>query len=367
MYGHAFGLGSGQSYKLVFGLNEGCETRKDYICFMLTLKRFACILAASLLVLMSCKNDLDLLTDYHSTMVVYGILDPSDTATYIKIGRTFAGEGNAYEMAKQFDSLNYKGGLIVTLERIKYGSVQQMIPLYLDSAKKEEPGLFSYPKQYLYKTTGPIMQDGSTYRLKVVNTSSGETVTATTPVVQQLQMVAPGPAAATIEFADTITPFVMHWKTAKHGKLYQPMIRFNYDEHLVMDPSQVKHMHLDWRLRSSLSLGTDGGQDDQVIIPIDDFYRFLSSSLSPNSTLHRKVISLDLMLYIGADELNTYMEVSQANQETFNEDIFYSNVEGGVGLFSSRYTYYDLQRTLDSRSMDSLLSGRFTRFLGFIP
>lgn len=320
-----------------------------------------------LLLWSSCSNDLDLTTGYQSRMVIFGLLDPTDTAQYVRIERSFLGEGNAYEMAQQFDSLNYRGGLTVTLERISNGSVQQVIPLYLDSMVKRDTGIFAYPKQYLYKTTAPILQDGSTYRLKVLNGETGETVTASTPIVQTFTVENPQAIATYVNLADDNVGFTMRWTSAREGKLYQPVIRFRYDELLKFDPTQVKHKYIEWELLAQTAPDILGGHTMLARVGGDDFYRFLNANLHTDNSVDRKVAGIDVLFRVAGDDLNTYMEVEQSNLSAFSDDSHYSNVEGGIGLFSSRYTYTLSNFQLAPVALDSLISGQYTSHLNFVP
>ena len=315
--------------------------------------------------ILSCRNDFDLTADHQSRMVVYGLLDPADTVQYIKVERTFLGDANAYDMAAEFDSINYAGALTVTLERMSGSNVVQVITLTLDSVLEREPGTFSYPKQYLYKANQPILQDGSEYRLRIINPQDQQEVLARTPIVQQ--PVLQKPQGSTVGFADPNSLFAVKWLTPVEGKRFETFIRFRWDELLIMDTTQVKHKHFDWKIGSAASIRADGGELLQHMLGTDDLYNVVADRLDPDFSVHRRVTSIDIVMYIAGDDLNTYMEVAEANQNNYQEDMQYSNIEGGLGLFSSRYTFISAGRKLNQRSLDSLMHGQFTGDLGFIP
>ena len=59
---------------------------------------------ATLTLLFSCSEKIDLIGDFKETAVVYGLLDHSDSMHYVKITRAFIGPGNALELAQIEDS-----------------------------------------------------------------------------------------------------------------------------------------------------------------------------------------------------------------------------------------------------------------------
>ena len=109
---------------------------------------------AAILFITACNNKLNVLSPYKNVTVVYGLMDQSDTAHYIRVNKAFEGNGNAYTMAQQFDSSYYPANqLNVQLQcvNISGNNVGGPITLTADSSIPLPPGTFSYPKQILYK------------------------------------------------------------------------------------------------------------------------------------------------------------------------------------------------------------------------
>ena len=67
------------------------------------------------------------------------------------------------------------------------------------------------------------------------------------------------------------------------------------------------------------------------------FFDFLSSNLSNNTT--KQFLNLDLVMTIGTDDLKTYINVNKPFSGIVQERPAFSNIDNGIGLFSSRYTY----------------------------
>jgi hypothetical protein len=67
------------------------------------------------------------------------------------------------------------------------------------------------------------------------------------------------------------------------------------------------------------------------------FFDFLSSNLSNNTA--KQFLNLDLVMTVGTDDLKTYINVNKPFSGIVQERPAFSNIDNGIGLFSSRYTY----------------------------
>ena len=321
------------------------------------------------LAISSCKNDLDVTDDYRETMVVYGLLNPNDTAQYIKINKAFLGRVSAYTMAAVYDSSNYVHGEITAkLERWLGGSIVQTIPLYKDSVLPKDAGLFPSPGQVLYKTTSVIQQDGSDYKLIITNNLSGKVVTSSTSIVNSPAVFNPSPLT-TINFVGP-QPFKTKWYTSAGGRLYNVTIRMHYLERYVNDTLQIANKYIDLTftdVRTS-SLHLTGPQELlEQIVDANTFYRNIRNSpqLDANLSKERFFQSLEFRYSAAAEDFATYMDVSGTLSASFGDHPTYSNIDGGVGLFSSRCLYIVPNVNLSSPSKDTLKNGQFTYNLRF--
>src|SRR5947207_9325485 len=74
----------------------------------------------------SCSTDFNVTTTWKDITIVYGLLDASDTAQYIKVGKAFLDPStSALTIAQNPDSLYYND-LTVVLEDNANGSTIQM-------------------------------------------------------------------------------------------------------------------------------------------------------------------------------------------------------------------------------------------------
>ena len=73
----------------------------------------------------------------------------------------------------------------------------------------------------------------------------------------------------------------------------------------------------------------------------DQFFQFLSNNLDNTTT--KRFLNLDLIMTIGTVDLQTYINVNKPFSGIVQERPVFSNIENGVGLFSSRFTYDDIK------------------------
>lgn len=138
----------------------------------------------------SCTPELDLNAEYKDVTVVFGLLNPSDSAHYVKIYKGFLTDGNAYEVASYLENISYIDSIDVTLEEYVNEVKIRTISLDTTTIISKDPGDFAYPLQILYYTDETLNQDAN-YKLKIVNKYSGKVVTGETPVVNDFLISSP--------------------------------------------------------------------------------------------------------------------------------------------------------------------------------
>lgn len=143
--------------------------------------------------LTTCKNDLDILAPYKEIPSIYAVLTPQDNIQMIRVNKVFLGEGNALNMAKIADSINYKPGeLTVTLEHYVGGTKSASAGanggpseiVFRDSVITANPGAFN-TTQRVYVSNVRLKTSGE-YKLIVKNNTSGSVYTAKSVVLDSV-------------------------------------------------------------------------------------------------------------------------------------------------------------------------------------
>ena len=120
----------------------------------------------------------------------------------------------------------------------------------------------------------------------------------------------------------------VEWQPSTNGVIYQFDIVINYID--TIEKSLVWSQPLVQYTSGNMSLKIKG----------DQFFQFLTTNLTNN--IPKQFLSLDLVMTVGTDDLNTYINVNKPFSGIVQERPVFSNINNGVGLYSSRFTYDDI-------------------------
>ncbi len=306
----------------------------------------------------SCKTDFDINANWKDITIVYGLLNQNDTTHYIKINKAFLGNGNALVMAQNPDSSSYGNNLEVWVEEWKNNSQTNLWYLDTTTIYNKDPGVFYAPKQVLYKFKA-FLDVNAVYKLYIKNKLNGKLISSSTSLVEPLDIEKPT-AQQTAVFHSS-SPYEVKWSTGLNGKRYQIVVRFNYWEK-VFGATDSTQKYVDWDLGSYVSTGTNGGEEMETTYNGQSFFSFLRAKIGnpPNIIRHVATPNVDFIFSVAADEFNTYMEVNAPSTGVTQEKPQYTNIDNGIGIFSSRFQM-DRKLAMHPYSLDSLYNGH----LGF--
>lgn len=335
---------------------------------------------ATFLLATGCKSEFDVTTDYQVTPIIFGLLDQSEEYHYIRINKTFLGQGNAYDFAKVADS-SYFDQVDAKVIEVGTGREWQLRDTILEN--KNENGAFYAPQHKLYyfwtdNTNAPLDPD-ATYRLEA-NINNGEhivkgqtklvsNVTIQTPIQQTtfaLRGAQPGDYKG--------IPII--WTTASgsggRNSRYNVKFVFHWDEYTGGIPTSKSFT---WNL-SEVSGENYTGGTISVSVPGEQFFQMVRDRIPIDPSVERRLhTKVEIILTAGAEDLTNYMLASQPSSSLAQSKPTYTNLEGAIGLFSARYTdrfeklfvdpIYNNYRTLDQNSMRELCEGPYTYELDF--
>ena len=292
-----------------------------------------------LLSISSCETDFDVNANWQDVTIVYGLIDPNEEIQLVKINKAYLGEGDAIEMASISDSTNYNPSDIrVTLYRIKEISFNQYDTLSSvilnDTILEKDDGLFSIDNNIIYTFSKPesFYNTNSIYSLEIINLSSGHMVTSKTEIINNFSFESLNSSFQWGLYNDQLVDSLMfrtktiEWTKSNNGEIYQLDVLINYIENndtisLIWSQPLIEYSsgNMTTKIKGNL------------------FFDFLSSNLSNNTT--KQFLNLDLVMTVGTDDLKTYINVNKPFSGIVQERPAFSNIDNGIGLFSSRYTY----------------------------
>lgn len=293
--------------------------------------------------LFSCETDFDVNANWKNVTIVYGLIDPNNEDQLIKINKAYLGQGDAIQMASISDSTNYDpSNLIVKIHRVReqvFNTYDTLSTVVLtDTVLDKDDGLFSTDDNiiYTFKKPSSFYNTNSIYVLEILNLSSGQKVTSETEIINSFSFESLNPSFEwglyNGELADSLRFRTknIEWQNSKNGVIYQLDILINYLESGIVNSLSWSQPIVEYS-SGNMSLKIKG----------DQFFQFLENNLDNNTT--KQFLNLDLVMTIGAQDLKTYIDVNQPFSGIVQERPVFSNIDNGVGLFSSRYTYDDIK------------------------
>lgn len=340
-------------------------------------KLFICSSVILSILFPSCSTDLDVTGDYQETMVVYGLLDQSQAKQYIKINKAFLGKGNSLLFAKEKDSVQFR-----SLEvKLKRGSDGKEYILTQDHTIQKEDGTFFSGDQsdaiYSYNSTGTnTLTTNSDYTLTITNPANGNKITSTTSLISDFTITNPVSSSNTSTFIFTPTNqnsrLTVGWNSSKNARLYQLIVRLNYKDYVTVGGvNDTINQHLDWLFPTHTTSNATGNEPLADNFSRAEYLEYIGTKLSDYANLNaRKAVNIDLIIVAGGQELNTFIEINGPATGLVQDKPIYTNINNGLGVFSSRYYkppfILTLTNTTPGKELDSLACGRYTKKLKFL-
>ncbi|MGB2412854.1 MAG: hypothetical protein ACPH9Q_03915 [Schleiferiaceae bacterium] len=312
-------------------------------------------------VLFSCDNSLDINADYDVENVVYGLLDKDLDTQWVRLHRTYLGEDGLLAGAVHSDSLYFDTAAIYLAQLNASGDVVNTYEFYRKDTNVLEPGVFTTDNYRLYWTDAPIDKSFE-YRIRgfIPGNNNFEAVT---PIVGNVSITKPR-GFQKISFGISNAEF--KWDATKNARLYQGYLHFKYKEasRFNLQDSVIKTLTYALPVRTGSNLNGNGTFVSEVTY--DAYFRFLRNNIGTTTDKVRVFKGMDVEIWAAADDYATYINVSQPSQGIVQEKPLFTNIDGGIGLFSSRAVGIQENVQLSTYSMDSLWRGIFTCDMGWV-
>jgi hypothetical protein len=317
---------------------------------------FALILLISL-GMSSCETDIDINADYKDITTVYGLINPSESVHYIKINKAFLGTGSALDLAADANNFTYAAGeLDITVQAIdENGTVITTYSTGLGTVIRTEndiikdQGIFDNSVNVLYKFNASINRDYK-YKVIIINTETEKELTAETQIVGTTSMVV---GSGKIQFWNGLISGGNYLNktfkatTGKNVSRVGVVLRFNYTEYYTISSGKDSTIHsISMPIGEVQSTSSLGGESLDFVLKGETFFLNIDIAVSDIATIedfsHRELNNLTLDYSMAETELNTYMQVSSPSTSVNQDKPSYTNIENGLGIFSSReITYWE--------------------------
>jgi hypothetical protein len=161
--------------------------------------------------------------------------------------------------------------------------------------------------------------------------------------------------------------FFAFWSLPKNGRIHDLTIRLHYTVAPADDPNnKMQQEYVDWPVFKNVDFYDI---TPRYSIPGKSFYTGIQSYLDPAPNTVRYFDSLDFQFDVGTPTFSDYISFNIAGTG-LTQDLAtskFSNIENGLGLFTSRIHKTVTGIGLTRPSLDTLACGPITGDLGFAP
>jgi hypothetical protein len=324
------------------------------------MKLFFGILAGFLL-FSSCDNELVVTDEWKDIPVVWGLLNASDTAHYIRVEKAFLDPTtSALDIARIPDSLYYDNAT-VSLKRLTSGQVFQLERVNGDlEGYPREGGIFAETPNYLFKIKANVINlvPNETYEFILDRGDGKPLVTAQTIVLPKPVLRIPS-AGALLGFKRN-SLFTFQWNEMPNAGIFDVKLDFHYSEKSDETGNVFVPKSFEWTVAKGIS-------DREIKIDGTDFYTTVRDNIEADLNAIRQFDSININVWAGGKELAEFIRITQANTGiTSTQDIpEYTNLSEGIGIFSSRNVSRNTGFELALPALDSLRNSSITKALNF--
>ncbi|MBR1626156.1 MAG: DUF4249 family protein [Bacteroidales bacterium] len=312
------------------------------------------LLFLPLFLLVSCEVDFDPNDSWQERMMIYCLLDQDDDTTFVRIEKCFLGNGNAYEYAKNKDSVYYaKDELDVKMYAYSIWDTSKVIETYdfqYTTRKKTDGQFYSGDDCPLYccDTKGKLSVN-NLYKLVITNTKTGKQAIGRVSLLGDYSI-----ETNTFTFTESRGSMKIVWSNLRNStsndrsampKQFSVNIRFNYTEN-----GEIKNVDIpvSTKTNNGIKFTHETKIDTATIISylrvkMKDKKHIAWYGKAP---FEIRVSACDLSMF-------DYLSVNNATQNALNYSPVYSNIDGGFGLFAARRNH--INRAFEDREIDNNL------------
>ncbi|SFB98610.1 protein of unknown function [Flexibacter flexilis DSM 6793] len=313
--------------------------------FMTILTRFFGFIAfVMLLGVAACSTDFDVNAPYTEKTVIYGLLDAADSVQTVRIMKTYLNNNgqNAYDVAKNPDSSLYADGVLrVDLYLVNPNSKQEIWKdslhrVVLSEARENSGDFFTTPNVVYQTSKGFTLQTSylnapAIYKIKVTNKRTGHEATAQTEVLGDFSM------DETISFS-TERPAVYFTRV-------KPIYAYSVDiisDFIETTNGVEKPFSNIWgaKLYQQAKVAYNAQEGGRLSSGLD-YLDFLLANIDRSGdqpTTKRNYVRVTYRVRVINQEFANYLSVSGNFFDLTQSQPTMTNVTGGLGIFSSRYT-----------------------------
>ena len=310
-----------------------------------------------------CSTDIELNAPYDQTPVVFGLLDAAQDTQWVRINRTWLGDGNQFDAALVADSSEYPATSLSVTVQERLGNAAGTEWSLKDTVieNKSENGIFYAPAhQMWYFVPESGLDTDAEYDLTISIEEEEEEVRSTTNMIAEQigNITQPPPGVnnfklgfASPGFVTTYPDITFKWSSTAGASRYDitvfiHVIEFVWNDLEHTDLFEARERIVEWNIGTLNTDDDEGGEVLQKEVSGSRFFSTLATQLEADPYITRVLgvwdedvqiaRAIDFVLTIANEELSTYLEVNAPVTGVIQERPEYTNINGGLGLFAAR-------------------------------
>jgi hypothetical protein len=334
----------------------------ENITFEALMKKYILLpVSMILLAFVSCTEKLSLNEPWKEIMVIYGFLDHTQAVQYVRLTKTFLGDGDNSGYAKIPDSIYYDAK-IIDVKLYEYAgnaatTLLRTITLRDTILQDLPPGAFAQSPNRLFYTN-QALDVANTYKIVAKNIRTGYEAKASTKLISILPLVSSSLFSVITGAGNdrSYSNFSFSQKSTPSTKSFQCSLQFFFAD--SFNNGSVTEKMLEYKYPLQILDNPKGGVTSNQIINGRDFMGFLKSNRAnafPANGAFRRARGVYLTQTVAAEELTNYYSINKPSSALLLEKPVYTNITNGVGIFSSRA--YRVQGNLQRGGLMGLSDG----------
>jgi len=286
-------------------------------------------LVLSVLLFNSCEKEVNINADWEDITIVYGLINPNDSVSYLRIEKAYLSDGDIFQDAQIADSNLYKNFLEVEIYSNNKTIVFDTITIF-----NKEDGIFYAPRmQVYYAVTKNQLNTNDIYKLKVTNPESGKKITSETKLIDASHI--------SFDYPNYSVSFVndkeIIFNAIKGALYYQLNIRFHYTEGIISgNDTSFSAEYVDWVFPAIYSSDDLGGEELEIPYFGEEFYANLNSHIPHINNVIRYGGQAELIISSADRTFQTYLDLNKPSNSIVQDRPAFTNINNGYGIFASR-------------------------------
>lgn len=315
----------------------------------------------SVLIYSSCSKDINMNSDYKDTIIVYGLISPNDSISYLRIEKAFFTDGDVFESAQVQDSNQFTYKLDV---KLKQGN--KTITFDTTTILNKKDGIFYAPEMLLYyAVTKDLLNTTDSLHLEIFDPKTKEFTTSST-ILHDGQLIDFVYPVLSIAFEHE---YYIQFKSLPNTRYYTLDLRFHFMEQIPGDNSSRRYDSIDWTFDPFFTINSDGGEAVKFYQWGETFYDLVMEQVGPTEVLDRYFGNVELRITSGDIVLRNYFAANVPDNSVIGNQLQqyqYSNIKNGHGIFAAR-SGNGGEYILHLRTINRLRNITDLNFIGGIP